>query len=344
MNSNNLKTRVLHSETLDPWLNLATEDWIFRDMEPDGHILYLWQNSETVVIGRYQNPWIECRLDLMREEGVKLARRQSGGGAVYHDRGNLNFTFMSGIDDYNKERNFEIILTALSGFGIEAEVSGRNDILAEGRKISGSAFKLTRDRAFHHGTLLVDVDLGRLTSYLNPDQRKLSSKGIKSVKSRVANLTEFNPQLETGILSEGITEAFFSRLGRGAEETMDLLSLDKIPRLVDYYQLMKSEHWLYQKSPDFTHRIERRFIWGGIEINIDVHHAEIADIVIFTDSLFPEMIKILTVQLKGEPYSRSSVDAAADYLRKRNPDWTDCVDDISAVLIEEIRGAGPVPA
>ena len=182
MNDKSIKTRVLHSETFNPWFNLATEDWIFRDMNPEGHVLYLWRNSETVVIGRYQNPWLECRLDAMKADGVRLARRQSGGGAVYHDHQNLNFTFMSGVDVYDKERNFEIIIDALSKFGIKAETSGRNDMIVGGRKISGSAFKLTKDRAFHHGTLLVDVDLGRLGNYLNPDVLKLESKGIKSVK------------------------------------------------------------------------------------------------------------------------------------------------------------------
>ena len=335
-NDNKKKIRVLHSETLNPWFNLATEDWIFRDMEPDGHVLYLWRNSETVVIGRYQNPWTECRLDQMEADGVKLARRQSGGGAVYHDSRNLNFTFLSGKDDYSKERNFEIIIEALGTFGISAEVSGRNDILAGGRKISGSAFKLTRDRAFHHGTLLVDVDLGRLGGYLNPDERKLSSKGIKSVKSRVANLTDFNPDIDTVKLSDAITKTFFSRLGSGTEEVMDLSSLEKIPRLVEYYELMKSGEWLYQKSPDFTHRIDRRFDWGGIEINIDVHRAEIADIVIFTDCLFPEMIRMLCGSLKGRPYSRLSVEEAAKEIGEHNPDWQNCIDDIVAVLVSEI--------
>jgi len=283
-------------------------------------------------------------MELMSTEGVKLARRQSGGGAVYHDSRNLNFTFMSGIRDYSKERNFEIIIDALSEFGIEAEVSGRNDILAGGRKISGSAFKLTKDRAFHHGTLLVDVDLGRLTGYLNPDERKLSSKGIKSVKSRVANLTEFNPEIGTDVLASGITEAFFTRLGRGSEETMNLDALENIPRLVEYYELMKSEEWLYQKSPDFTHRIDRRFDWGGIEINIDVHHAEIADVVIFSDCLYPEMVKLLIEKLKGQPYRRSSVESMSDYLQQQNPDWQECLLDISGALIEEIKETGSSPA
>ena len=331
-----LKIKVMHSGTLNPWFNLATEDWIFHDIEPEGHTLYLWKNSETVVIGRYQNPWVECRLELMEKEGVKLARRQSGGGAVYHDSRNLNFTFMSGIDNYSKERNFEIIISALSKFGIDVEVSGRNDLLTGGRKISGSAFKLARDRAFHHGTLLVDVDLDRLSAYLNPDNRKLSSKGIESVKSRVANLTEYNHEINTEVLENVITEVFFDYYGYGEEEILDLESLERKTALLNYFELMKSHEWLYQKSPDFTHRIDRRFYWGGIEINLNVQQAEITDVVIFSDCLYPEMINMLTEILKGVSYTGSSLENVAEYLSEYNSEWSRIVKDIFKALIDEI--------
>ena len=118
--------RVLISETYDPWFNLATEDYIFREMDPDHHILFLWRNDNTVVIGRYQNPWAECDIRKMDEDKVKLARRQSGGGAVFHDPGNTNFTFMSSRSNYSKERNTDIIVRALNRFQIDAAASGRN--------------------------------------------------------------------------------------------------------------------------------------------------------------------------------------------------------------------------
>lgn len=307
-------------------------------MDPDGHTLFLWRNSETVVIGRYQNPWLECRLDQMQTDGVKLARRQSGGGAVYQDHQNLNFTFMSGVDVYDKDRNFEIIIDAVSKFGISAETSGRNDMLCGGKKISGSAFKLTKDRAFHHGTLLVDVNLGRLVNYLNPDLLKLQSKGIKSVKSRVANLKELNSEIKIEDLASEITKSFFSRLGHGSEEVMNLDSLEKNPALTDYYDTLRSEEWLYRKSPDFTHKLSNRFEWGGIEININVVHGTIAAVEIFTDSLYPEMIEKLEKHLKDLPYHHDSVQKVMIELEQHNPVWGQSLGDIEKMLCSEIKG------
>ena len=338
MKENEKPIQVLYSKTLNPWFNLATEDWIFREMNPDGHVLFLWRNSETVVIGRYQNPWIECRLDQMQADGVKLARRQSGGGAVFHDPKNLNFTFMSGAGHYDKERNFAIITEALKTFGVNAETSGRNDIICDGRKISGSAFKMSRDRAFHHGTLLVDVDLGRLQNYLNPDAQKLKSKGIKSVRSRVANLKEFNPDINVDLLSAEIASTFFKVLGKGSEEVLDLSSLETIPGLTGYYNTLKSEEWLYRKSPDFSHRISNRFDWGGIEINLDIVHGSIAGAAIFTDSLFPEMIEMLESRLKGIAYHHSSVEGLVNELVLTDEQWAPSLKDIGNMLLNEIKG------
>ncbi len=338
MQKSSFATRVLHSESLNPWFNLATEDWIFRDMNPDGHVLFLWRNSETVVIGRYQNPWAECRLEVMKDEGVKLARRQSGGGAVYHDPGNLNFTFMSGRDIYDKQRNFEIIIDALGNYGIEAETSGRNDLIVNTKKISGSAFKLTRDRAFHHGTLLVDVDLGRLTNYLNPDARKLESKGVKSVKSRVANLKEYNPGISTDELAEVITKSFFSRLGRGSEEVLNLDSLKNNSGITNYFNILSSEDWLYGKSPDFTHRIDSRFSWGGMDIRLDVRHGKIRGIEIFTDCMHPELVEGVKKLLTDLPYSPDSIQAAITELEGKIPEWDPVINDIEDMLMNEFHG------
>lgn len=185
------KLRLLLSESYDPWFNLAVEECIFKQMPADQRVLFLWRNDNTVVIGRAQNPWKECNTRKMEEDGVKLARRSSGGGAVFHDLGNTCFTFMAGKPEYNKTISTQIILDGLSKAGIQATASGRNDLvvpLADGeRKISGSAYKETKDRGFHHGTLLINADLSRLANYLNPDPKKLQAKGITSVRSRVTN-------------------------------------------------------------------------------------------------------------------------------------------------------------
>ena len=292
----------------DPWFNLATEDWIFRDMDPECRILFLWRNSDTVVIGRYQNPWVECRVDNMETDGVRLARRQSGGGAVFQDLGNTCFTFLSGRKTYSKEQNFGIITRALSRFGIDARMSGRNDILVDGKKVSGSAFKMTADRAFHHGTLLIDTDLGRLSGYLNPDKKKLEAKGITSVKSRVANLTEFRADLDHDALSGAIIDEFFTEYGASCPvEELTYETLKNIPHLADYYEQMRDWDWRFGKTPDFTHHLESRFDWGQLDMHLDVHRGVVEDVKIYSDCLVPDFIEALHRVLPGARYTRDSL-------------------------------------
>lgn len=313
--------RVLISETHDPWFNLATEDYIFQEMDTDHHILFLWRNDKTVVIGRYQNPWAECDVERMEQDGVKLARRQSGGGAVYHDLGNTNFTFMSSRRNYSKERNNDIIIRALGSFGIKAEASGRNDIVVDGRKISGSAFKLGSDRAFHHGTLLINLDMPRISDYLTPDKEKLQSKGIRSVKSRVANMVEFNPGLTHENLSEAIIREFFATYGESCEpEILDHEQLREVPHLQNYFDQMSDWDWRFGKTPDFAHHMTERFEWGRMEVYMDTKGGNIVETRIYSDSILPRMVERLMEILKDIPYSGKSVEEALQKIVPEMPE------------------------
>ncbi len=292
----------------DPWFNLATEDWLFQEMSPDEEVLYLWRNAPTVVIGRYQNPWIECDLEAMEADGVLLSRRQSGGGAVYHDLGNTNFTFMSGRDSYSKNRNTQIIINALGRFGITASASGRNDIVVEGRKISGSAFKLSSRKAFHHGTLLIRADITHILKYLTPDKQKLAAKGIRSVASRVANLSEFSPGIDHQSLSEAVTTSFFEEYGSTCSiRYLDYETLKEIPHLREYYDMMKDWEWRFGRTPSFGHRISGRFDWGSLDVYIRAEKGRIREAVIHSDTLFPELVEHLKILLEGLPYDAGQV-------------------------------------
>ncbi|OIQ15932.1 MAG: lipoate--protein ligase [Bacteriovorax sp. MedPE-SWde] len=309
------KIRVLIADTFDPWFNLATEDWIFRDMDPEVKVLFLWRNSDTVVIGRFQNPFTECNTAKMDADNVKLARRQSGGGAVFHDLGNTNFTFMSGKSSYDKTENNEIIIRALAHFGVKAYASGRNDICVEKedgpRKISGSAFKETKDRAFHHGTLLIDANLSRLANYLNPDKKKLVSKGVQSVRSRVANLTEFKSDITNDALCDQIIKEFFKFYESECDvEYLDYDYLKTVPALNEYYEKLKDWKWRFGETPKFTHTLDERFEWGGMEVHIDSHKGMIKDVRIFSDSLHPEMIELLSTNLVGKEYNAQGISMA----------------------------------
>jgi lipoate-protein ligase A len=293
-------------------------------MDPNTHVLYLWRNADTVVIGRFQNPWTECNTEKMENDEIKLARRQSGGGAVYHDLGNTNFTFMSSKENYDKSVNNKIIVDALSEYGVTAYASGRNDILvddSEGpKKISGSAFKETKDRSFHHGTLLINADLTKLGNYLNPNKKKLESKGIKSVRSRVSNLANFNKDISHEKLTKTIIEKFFSHYGDKCEvEILDNNALKSEKKLNDYYEKLKDWKWRFGETPKFTHKFEERFEWGGMEVHVDSHKGLITDCIIYSDSLHPEMIEYLSKSLKNSPYTADGVTKSINSVRIELP-------------------------
>ena len=207
---------VCRSRSFDPYENLALEEALLSRVGEGELILYLWQNEGTVVIGRNQNPWKECRTALLAEEGGHLARRLSGGGAVFHDRGNLNFTFLMNEADYDLPRQLTVLERACRSLGIPAQRSGRNDLLAEGRKFSGNAFYKHAGKAYHHGTLMLDVDMERVSRYLSPSKAKLAAKGVDSVRSRVVNLREFVPELTIDRLADALVDALIDVYAVGA--------------------------------------------------------------------------------------------------------------------------------
>lgn len=329
------------SETFDPWFNLATEDFIFRDMDPEVKTLFLWRNDKTVVIGRFQNPWSECNTQMMEENGIKLARRQSGGGAVFHDLGNTNFTFLSSKESFDKAANNKIITNALESFGVKAFPSGRNDILVESsegeKKISGSAFKETKDRSFHHGTLLINADMTQLGLYLNPNVKKLQSKGITSVRARVANLQELNPGINHDELCQRIIQEFFKFYGASAPiEILDHNYLKTIPALNEHFQKMSDWNWRFGEAPQFNHQMAERFDWGLVEVHLDVHKAFVEKAQIFSDSLHPEMIEQLMASLSKIPYTREAFQKAINQVADELPMIKDYLAEFELWITKEI--------
>lgn len=331
------KVRCIISEVNDPYLNLATEAWIFHDMDPSQHLLFLWQNRDAVIIGRNQNPWAECHLQKIKEDGVHLVRRESGGGAVFQDLGNMNFTFLSSKKAYDKKRNYEIIIRALKHFGIHAEMQGRNDIVVNGAKVSGSAFKESIDRAFHHGTLMINVDLARLGQYLTPSPKKLLAKGIKSVKSRVANLREFHPKIDKESLQEAIIEEFFHSHNASCHiEALKGESVLSVQKVQEYYQKLKSNEWIYGETPQFNHHIEERLSWGMFNVHFDVEKRVIADIRIYSDALNTALIDLLTAQLKGIHYDKEAIQQSLASLIETQPEAKENIEEFKAWLISQI--------
>ncbi|WP_265421270.1 lipoate--protein ligase A [Aeromonas salmonicida] len=316
--------RLLVSDSHDPLFNLAVEECIFRQMDPNQRVLFLWRNANTVVIGRAQNPWKECNTRRMEEDGVTLARRSSGGGAVFHDLGNSCFTFMAGKPGYDKSISTAIVLDALKLLGVSAFVSGRNDLLVAtqdgDRKVSGSAYRETHDRGFHHGTLLLDADLSRLANYLNPDPKKLAAKGISSVRSRVANLCELLPGIEHQQVSHALIEAFFAHYGaRVPPEHISPTQLPDLPGFADTFARQRSWEWNFGHAPAFTHQLDERFDWGGVELHFDVEKGIIGRAQIFSDSLDPAPLDALAQRLVGVTYRSDAIAALLGQLKTDFP-------------------------
>lgn len=329
------RLKVFLSESKNPHLNIATEEWIFDNLDPSQQVLFLWQNEETVVIGRNQNPWSECNLAKMKEENVHLARRKTGGGAVFHDLGNICFTFLSPREQYKRENNVQIIFNALKQLGITGEASGRNDLLIpfpDGpRKFSGSAYREKKDRAFHHGTLLLHADLTRLGNYLTPNPKKLQAKGKESVRARVANLNEVRAGIEAKHIVEHMVPAFEKFYDAKADiEMLSLETVNKNAELKGHYDQLRSWEWLYGNTLEFTHKMDEYLSLGFFDFQFKVEDGIIQDVHIYTDCLYPLLIEDLATHLRGQPYRGESVQKAFAQATTKFPDL--------AVGLQELGG------
>ena len=300
--------RIYRTNCTDPHRNLAMEKQLMDTTAQGGCTLYLWQNQNTVVIGRNQNAWVECRTTLLEQEGGKLARRLSGGGAVFHDLGNLNFTFLVGKDDYDLDKQLSVIIKACEYAGIRAEKSGRNDLLAEGCKFSGNAFYSNKTHAYHHGTILVDVDMDKLSRYLSPSKAKLESKGVASVRSRVINLKELSPALTIDKMAEFMMQAFEAVYGHKA--TAAVLTDEDQKIIEETAREYGSWEYLYGTSLPFSFSCEARYPWGGIQISLDAKKGTVTGCQVYSDSMDWALPETIRTALTGCRFELSAMQTA----------------------------------
>ena len=323
------KFKVYISESYNPMFNLALEEWLMKSSAPNEVILFLWQNANTIVIGRNQNPYKECNVKKLKEDCVQLVRRLSGGGSVYHDLGNLNFTFIAADENHNVDRNMSIILKGVSKFGIEGYFNGRNDLMVQERKFSGNAFINDSGMNCHHGTLLVDVDLEKLSKYLTVSPLKLQSKGIDSVASRVVNLSELSPKITSESLKDALISSFNALYNTKAQ--IILLKEEAID-VSPYLEKYKSWEWNYSESPDFSIVLEEKFFWGIIEVCIDFSDGIIKNCKFYTDALLLEDFQTLEKTLQNEQYKMENILKAIDKCIINNEIKQDLFQLISNVL------------
>lgn len=302
--------QIYISKSYNPFFNLAFEDMLFQNVPEDTVILYLWQNQNTVVIGKSQNAWKECRVALLEEEGGHLARRTSGGGAVFHDLGNLCYTFIASSGLYDLEKQLSVILKAVEMLGISAHFTGRNDICTtDGRKFSGNAFRFVKDKGLMHGTLLLDTDGEKLARYLQVSKAKIQAKGVESVRSRVVNLIELNPAITPGSAKNALIDAFVAVYGASepltpvfADEREDcqILSKPEFEALPSLLERFASWDWRLGDTPSFEMEAERKFSWGLVQIALRTSQGRIQEARVWTDAMDAELGETLSAALTGK--------------------------------------------
>jgi lipoate-protein ligase A len=321
-----LETKVFLSKSKDPYVNLSVEKYLTERVQKGQAYLFLWQNEHTVVIGRNQNPYAECDMKKIREDNVDIARRLSGGGAVFHGLGNLNFSFINHESEQQIETNRSVILKTLERFDLHAEFMGRNDICMNGKKFSGNAFFSVRDGACHHGTLLVCENHEKMKNYLTVSDLKLKSKGIASVKSRVINLSELNPKITIASLIEKLARIFLEiedyqpvnekKMGHkivliSEEEAMN------IPKIKADREIFSSYEWIYKESPSYSIELKHRFSWGEMSVQLSLNNNIISDCRIYTDCMEANLFIALEEQLKQIPLRKEAV---FEIIRKKVPE------------------------
>ena len=295
------------SSSRDGWQNLAMDEWFLDHLDPEDLILYFYVNQNAVIIGKNQNPWKECDLAAMEADGVQLVRRVTGGGAVYHDCGNLNFSFIAGEKRYDLEKQLNLILRAVQSFGIPCGFSGRNDLLADGKKFSGNAFCSRQGIRQHHGTLLLRSDLGRLQNYLQVDPRKLKAKGVESVRSRVCNLSEFTDAVTPETMLAAIRRVFEEEYG--AVENFQPTP-EQVADMVPYYEKQSSWQWRLGKTPAFDLELDTRFPWGGVQLQFTLRNSLVERVDVWSDAMDAELSNEIQRRLTGIRFgSRSLCDA-----------------------------------
>ncbi|WP_184664422.1 lipoate--protein ligase [Texcoconibacillus texcoconensis] len=309
-----------NQQITDPRINLAIEEYALKYLDPNETYLLFYINEPSIIIGKNQNTIEEINTDYVEDQGIHVVRRLSGGGAVYHDHGNLNFSFITKDDGesfHNFQKFTQPVVDALNKLGVEAELSGRNDLVVGERKVSGNAQYTTKGRMFSHGTLMLDSEVENVVKSLNVSDEKIRSKGIKSIRSRVANINEF--------LSEKLTMDEFKktilRYIFGSEENIDEQPLTdedwkKIHEISE--ERYQKWEWNFGKSPKFDLERSKRTDYGSVDIRLNVSRGVIQDCKIYGDFFGVGDISDVEEALKGVKHERQAIRQAFDQLDTRH--------------------------
>lgn len=323
----------LETKSTNPYYNLAFEEWVLTNLTEDEYLI-LWQNDNTVVVGQNQNALAEINKEFCDEHHVNVVRRTTGGGTVYHDLGNLNYSF---IKDRNAEAGVDmsefttVVVNALKKLGANASASGRNDILVDDKKVSGTAQRVVKaggkERILYHGTLLYKSDPSMIAGALNADPLKFKSKATKSVKSRVGNICDSMPGVTLDEFWSLIKEGFCE----GAVEATGLVDLDAVNKLKE--EKYDTYEWNYGKSPVFDYHNKDKFDGGILEVYLSVKDGLISDISFYGDFLSLKNTVDIKEKLIGTEYDRESISKVLDEFTLTDYFGTITKDEIISLII-----------
>lgn len=298
-----------NQDVMDATLNLAIEEYVLTELDINETYLLFYSMTPTVIVGKNQNTVEEINMDFVREHNVTVTRRLSGGGAVYNDEGDLSFSFIT-KDDGNSFHNYkkftEPVVRALRQMGVHAELQGRNDLVVDGKKISGNAQFSTRGRMFSHGTLLFDVNLENVARALNPDAEKYLSKGVKSVRSRVTNIREhLKEDMDIKTFKKKLLEYIFEEEKDIPEYKLTEKDWKRIREIAD--KRYRNWDWVYGRSPKFNVQHKHRFPAGTVDIRLEVKKGVIDEAAIYGDFFGVGDVKDIEALLIGTRYDRDAV-------------------------------------
>ena len=305
--------KYLVNNCTDACRNMAFDEYALESLPLEEPVFYLWRNAPSVIIGLNQSAYAEVNLPYLESKGITLARRVTGGGAVYHDLQNLNYTIVGKSRDLNADYPdyLHFVVNALRELGVPAELSGRNDIMVDGRKCSGYAKRVWKDRLMVHGTLMFDVDLETLREVLSVPGSKMAASGISSVRSKVANLREYLPRFCDVLALKDALHGILA--GADTEVTLDASQQEAIDRMAD--GKFRTWDWIYGKSPEAQFRTSRKFACGTVELSWSVRHGLLEDVHFGGDFLGNLSAEGLAARLNGIRFERDSILSALSQVR-----------------------------
>lgn len=302
------KIRLVNLESISPYFNLAAEEYFLQ--QTSENIVMLWQNDNTIVIGRYQNTIAEINAEYVEKKKINVVRRLTGGGAVFHDIGNVNFTFIKNINDEDKAIDFsnflKPILAAIRQLGVPAEFSGRNDIVVDGKKISGNAMAFFKNRVLEHGTLLFSSEQTDIASALKADPLKFTDKAVKSVRKRVANISEYmETKMNVSEFKSFIVHYMIENQGVSEIKPLTTDETDSIRKLAE--EKYNTWEWNYGKSPKYTLNRRIRTRGGILQAMTDVQNGHIQNVKFYGDFFSKNNPDILAAKFIGTEHSKDNL-------------------------------------